>query len=51
MSHLNGKNILSDIQYGFRGNFSCEAQLLITVNDFAQGLNDAKHPAQLQQSL
>ena len=39
MSHLNDNNILSEFQHGFREKRSCESQLLLTVNDFAQGLN------------
>jgi len=35
-------NILSDAQHGFRQNHSCELQLLLTVDDFAKGLNDGK---------
>ena len=40
MKHLNRNNILCDEQHGFRNGRSCESQLLITVNDFAEGLND-----------
>ena len=42
MKHLNSHKILSDAQHGFRQNHSCESQLLLTVNDFAKGLNDGK---------
>ena len=40
MKHLNRNNILCDEQHGFRNGRSCESQLLITVNDFAEALND-----------
>ena len=42
MSHLKRNNILCDNQHGFRQNRSCTSQLLITVNDFANTLNDGK---------
>ena len=42
MKHLNSHKILSDAQNGFRQNHSCESQLLLTVNDFAKGLDDGK---------
>ena len=42
MKHLNSHKILSDAQHGFRQNHSCESQLLLTVNDFAKGLDDGK---------
>jgi len=42
MSHLNKNDIISNTQHGFRGNHSCESQLLFTVNDLATGLNDSK---------
>ena len=40
MKHLDNNNVLSDCQHGFRNNRSCESQLLITINDFARGIND-----------
>ena len=42
MKHLNSHEILSDAQHGFRQNHSCISQLLLTVNDFAKGLDDGK---------
>ena len=42
MNHLNLHDILSDAQHGFRSKRSCETQLLLTVHDFASGLNDGK---------
>ena len=42
MDHLNLHNILSDAQHGFRSKCSCETQLLLTVHDFACGLNEGK---------
>ena len=40
MNHLNLHDILSNAQHGFRSKRSCETQLLLTVHDFASGLND-----------
>ena len=42
MKHLNSHEIFSDAQHGFHQNHSCESQLLLTVNDFAKGLDDRK---------
>ena len=42
MQHLDDEKVLSDTQYGFRKNRSCEAQLVLTVNDFAKSLNQSK---------
>ena len=39
MTHLTESNILSDFQHGFRGKRSCESQLLLAVDDFANTLN------------
>jgi len=36
MNHLNLHNILSDVQYGFCQDHSCQSQLLLTVHDFAK---------------
>ena len=36
MKHLEDQNILSDRQFGFRSNHSCESQLFITINDIAR---------------
>ena len=38
-AHLNKCNILCDQQHGFCQGCSCETQLLLTVNDFAENLN------------
>ena len=38
-AHLNKCNILCDQQHGFCQGRSCETQLLLTVNDFAENLN------------
>ena len=38
-AHLAKYNILCDQQHGFRRGCSCETQLLLTVNDFAENLN------------
>ena len=42
MNHLNLHDVLSNAQHGFRSKRSCETQLLLTVHDFASGLNDGK---------
>ena len=42
MSHLNNNNVLTDFQHGFREKRSCETQLLLTVNDFANNLNQGE---------
>ena len=42
MNHLNLHDILSNAQHGFHSKLSCETQLLLTVHDFASGLNDGK---------
>jgi len=36
MKHLDEQKILSDRQFGFRCNHSCESQLCITINDIAK---------------
>ena len=38
-AHLSKHNILCDQQHGFRQSRSCETQLVITINDFAESLN------------
>ena len=40
INHLDSNGILTDRQFGFRKRHSCETQLLITVQDLAQGLRD-----------
>ena len=42
MNLLNLHDILSNAQHGFCLKRSCETQLLLTVHDFASGLNDGK---------
>ena len=39
MKHLEFNNILSDAQFGFRSQHSCETQLLITIDDLTRALN------------
>ena len=39
MAHLTDNDILSEFQHGFREKRSCETQLLLTVDDFANNLN------------
>ena len=41
-NHLEDHNIICDIQHGFRSGHSCETQLLITIHDLAQNLNNQK---------
>ena len=38
-AHLSKHNILCDQQHGFRQSRSCETQLIITINDFAESLS------------
>ena len=40
--HLEDHNIICDEQHGFRSGRSCETQLLITIYDLAQNLNNRK---------
>ena len=40
--HSNLHDNLSNAQHGFCSKRSCETQLLLTVHDFASGLNDGK---------
>ena len=40
MKHLKDQNILSDRQFGFRSNHSCESQLFITINDIAKQIDE-----------
>ena len=39
MSHYEKHSILSDLNHGFRSGFSCETQLLNTINDFYQSFD------------
>ena len=34
MKHLETNNILANLNHGFRSGYSCESQLLTTINDF-----------------
>ena len=40
--HLEEYNVIHDEQHGFRSGRSCETQLLITIHDFANNLNNQK---------
>ena len=40
LKHLERNNILSDTQFGFRSQHSCETQLLITIDDLTRALNN-----------
>jgi len=40
MKHLEDQNILSERQFGFRSNHSCESQLFITINDIAKQIDE-----------
>ena len=42
ISHLERHNILADQQHGFRKRRSCESQLITTIHDLANGLNERK---------
>ena len=42
VAHLSHHNILCDQQYGFHRLRSCESQLILTVNDFAETLNNGE---------
>ena len=42
ISHLDTTNTLTDTQHGFRKNRSCESQLILTIQDLAKSLNEAK---------
>jgi hypothetical protein len=42
ISHLEANNILSNYQHGIRKEKSCESQLLLTIQDLADGLNNAE---------
>ena len=37
MKHLEDNNILTDLNHGFRSGYSCESQLLVTMEDLLQG--------------
>jgi len=40
MKHLESKSILSEVQFGFRACHSCEAQLLLTINDLTKAIDN-----------
>ena len=40
MKHLESDQILADVQYGFRSNRSCEAQLFLVVDDLARAVDN-----------
>ena len=42
LHHLEEYNIIRDEQHGFRSGRSCETQLLTTIHDFANNLNNQK---------
>ena len=42
ISHLDQHGILSDAQHGFRKERSCESQLILTVQDLANSLNEGE---------
>ena len=42
MSHLDTQQILNDAQHGFRKSRSCESQLIQTVQDLANSLNEGE---------
>ena len=42
MNHLNKYDILCDHQHGFRQNWSCKSQLILTTNDFAKSLDKGR---------
>ena len=40
ITHLEELNILSEVQYGFRKDHSCESQFILTIQDLASGLEE-----------
>jgi len=40
MKHLKHHNILKDVQHGFRQQWSCESQLILTVRDLIQDIEN-----------
>ena len=38
--HLQEHNILSDSQFGFRSQYSCESQLFVTLHDFTEAVDN-----------
>ena len=43
MSHYNKHNFLSEYQHGFRRGYSCETQLLATVEDIQRGIDSSSN--------
>ena len=39
-THFDNRGILSESQHGFRKKWSCESQLILTIEDLAKGLDD-----------
>ena len=39
MNHLERNNILTKLNHGFRSGYSCESQLIVTMEDFLQAHN------------
>ena len=42
ISHLEANNILSNYQHGYRKERSCESQLLLTIQNLVDGLNNGE---------
>ena len=42
LNHLETNNILSNLNHGFRSGYSCDTQLLVTVNDFLTSFDNKK---------
>ena len=40
MHHLDGTNILTDAQHGFRKRRSCDTQLILAVQNLAKNIDD-----------
>lgn len=40
MRHVEGQKMLTDAQYGFRKQRSCETQLIVTIQDLAKSIDD-----------
>ena len=39
MHHIKSQGIISETQFGFKQKYSCETQLLLTIDDFARVLD------------
>ena len=42
MTHLEGNNLLSDNQHGFKKKRSCESQLILFVDELAKNMSKGK---------